>query len=256
MTRGLRWRLSARPSDSALNHTLCPICGALDSFEARSEWLRDDLTCTGCHNGSVPRERAVALALRECTPTWQSQRILECSPAPRGVSVELMRKARQYQAINLFPDTPLGNVVNGVRNEDLEALSFPDSSFDLFVSLDVLEHVPHPEKAVREISRVLTPTGSAVLTFPIRKHQVEPLIARAVITADGTVEHLAEPEWHGNPFSEQGSLVFTDFGYDVHQWLSEATGRSATVKRYCDARYGVVGELTDVCVLGPRVPHT
>ena len=233
--------------------TVCPICGTYDSFVALSEWSRDDLTCTGCHNGSVPRERAVALALRDYAPEWRMQRILECSPAPRGISVELMRKARHYQAINLFPDRPLGAVVNSVRNEDLEAMSFADSSFDVFVSLDVLEHVPHPETAVREISRVVTPNGFAFLTFPIRKHQVEPVIARAFISDDGTLDHLAEPEWHGNPFSSDGSLVFTDFGYDVHQWLFEASGRNATVIRFADAQHGIVGELTDVCVLGPLV---
>jgi hypothetical protein len=32
---------------------------------------------------------------------------------------------------------------------------------------------------------------------------------------EGNIEHLLTPQHHGNPVSEEGSLVFTDFGWDV-----------------------------------------
>jgi SAM-dependent methyltransferase len=47
-----------------------------------------------------------------------------------------------------------------------EALPFPDDSFDVVLSYDVLEHVDDPRAALGEIARVLSDEGSAWLVFP------------------------------------------------------------------------------------------
>jgi SAM-dependent methyltransferase len=46
---------------------------------------------------------------------------------------------------------------------DAEALPFADGSIDAFFSIATLEHVPHPERALSEIDRCLTPGGRALL---------------------------------------------------------------------------------------------
>jgi ubiquinone/menaquinone biosynthesis C-methylase UbiE len=48
---------------------------------------------------------------------------------------------------------------------DARAMPFPDGEFDAVWSVWVLEHVPNPEQALREIRRVLKPNGVAFL-FP------------------------------------------------------------------------------------------
>jgi len=48
---------------------------------------------------------------------------------------------------------------------DARAMPFPDGEFDAVWSIWVLEHVPNPEQALREIRRVLKPNGVAFL-FP------------------------------------------------------------------------------------------
>ncbi len=53
--------------------------------------------------------------------------------------------------------------------DDALNLSFPENSFNLVISSEVIEHVGQPEKMVQEIYRVLRPGGFAVLTFPSRE---------------------------------------------------------------------------------------
>ena len=47
---------------------------------------------------------------------------------------------------------------------DIETIPFDRDSFDLVISLDTIEHVPHPTRAVAELVRVLQPGGKFVLT--------------------------------------------------------------------------------------------
>lgn len=48
-------------------------------------------------------------------------------------------------------------------------LSYPDASFDLVVSCEVIEHVGRPAQMMLEIGRVLRPGGYVVMTFPSRE---------------------------------------------------------------------------------------
>lgn len=47
-------------------------------------------------------------------------------------------------------------------------LPFPDASFDVILCYETLEHVPWPTRFIAELSRLLTPGGTLVLTTPNR----------------------------------------------------------------------------------------
>jgi hypothetical protein len=122
----------------------CPCCETPQTFTSDDEWFRDHLVCPNC--GSVVRERALALVLRELLRNWKKLAIHESSPVYRGLSARMAREARHYVASQYFPGKPLGTTIAGVRNENLENQTFKDETFDLVISLDVMEHVFHPDK--------------------------------------------------------------------------------------------------------------
>ena len=62
----------------------CPICSRDTRFTARESWFRDHLICETCEGGSLPRERALMLAIRQIVPDWENALIHESSPGGRA----------------------------------------------------------------------------------------------------------------------------------------------------------------------------
>lgn len=223
----------------------CPVCERRTRFEALGDWLRDELLCVRC--GSIPRERAFAACLALHRPGWRDEVIHESSPAPRSISARMRREGRRYVASQWRPDRPPGEVVDGERNETLEALTFGDETVDLHCHLDVMEHVNEPRACFREMARTLRPGGQILFTTPIYSGKARTQ-RRARYTEAG-VEHLAEPEYHGNPIDPAGSLVTFRYGRDLPElirgWAPEL---SVCVVTLLDASMGVLGEFREVVV--------
>ena len=248
---GLRSRLNRNhperspTEDTWSNPGYCTTCTSEVTFIAKHAWLRDHYVCSSC--GSIPRERALMQVLDTWYPDWPQLRIHESSPGQRGASIRLARECPSYIPSQFFPGVPLGQSRDQIRCENLEALTFPDDSLDLQVSQDVMEHVLNPERAFREIARVLKPGGAHVFTVPlVRKHQ--DTVPRARRRPDGSVEHLLEPQYHGNPISDKGSLVATDWGYDICDFIHRVSGLTTTMITIDDLSRGIRAEYIEVLV--------
>jgi SAM-dependent methyltransferase len=72
---------------------------------------------------------------------------------------------QELYCIAVWPDAAVGGVINGVRCEDLQALTFADESIDLHITQDVFEHLLDPRAAFREIARTLRVEGAHILLF-------------------------------------------------------------------------------------------
>lgn len=168
----------------------------------------------------------------------------------------MARDGRHYTASQYFPGEIFGSIVKGVRNENLEKQTFNDELFDIVISLDVMEHVYYPDRVFAEVYRTLKPGGVYICTFPMRNYQVTGWERRFIKKDDGTVEHMKEPEIHGNPVSSEGSIVTVDYGYDLHKTIATWAPFDIRVSRFNDEFHGIIGEYTEVIVCQKRGPRT
>jgi SAM-dependent methyltransferase len=179
----------------------CPTCGLNSRQRMAVEFARR----WGAE--IAPREGARVFLLEQVTPIFRAFALL--FPQHEVIGSEY-----------LGPGLRSGASVRGLRHEDVERLSFPSEVFDLVVSNDVMEHLPHPWQGFAEFQRVLRPGGQLYLTVPFDACSPEQSVTRA--TRDGErLVHVLEPRYHGNPMSAEGSLVFTDFGWDLFPRLRE-----------------------------------
>jgi len=248
---GRRLLLAVRPPGDRRHdsHGRCSVCG----WEGRlvfNSWMlprelrrdlgdqrlvaafaaRESLFCQGC--GSSLRVRRLTDVLLEhyaegastltelvAEPGFRALRIAEINSV--GLIHSYLAPLPSLYYSEYRPDAPLGQEVDGVRNEDIGRLSYPDGELDLVLTSDTLEHVPDPALALAETRRVLRPGGRHIFTIPLVPSR-ERSASRASIGADGAPHHHALPQYHGRgsgPFAlvsrKQDLLVYTDFALDV-----------------------------------------
>jgi hypothetical protein len=201
---------------------------------------REHLACRRC--GLNNRLRAsLKLFQQECEPTLEARIYLTERVTP--TYQWLAERFRSLVGSEFIPgEHRSGDLVRGVRHEDLQALSFDDESFEHVVSFDVLEHVPDHRRSLAEAHRILAPGGSFLFTAPFRAERAETLV-RARRREDGTIVHLLEPEYHGNPVDpEGGALAYRLFGWDLLRDLASAGFRGAVALNYWSREHGHLGD--------------
>lgn len=212
--------------------------GHVDANGTNTVNWRERLVCDSC--GMNNRQRLVAKLVQQAAAACARPRIyLMEQVTPIYEWVRKLPGVEVHGSEYLGHEYKGGDRINGIRHEDVMNLSYADAVFDLIVSNDVLEHIPEPELALRECFRVLKPGGAILATFPFHV-AYETTVVRAKLAA-GTIEHLLAPQYHGNPVSPEGSLVFQDFGWNLLDVMRGIGFSPASCEFYCSDEFGHIG---------------
>jgi SAM-dependent methyltransferase len=264
-----RWALAhvRHPSDRRLDTPgQCNVCGSQTRFVFNRWVIPDDVAATfGGEQVALAYRRRESLFCRECGSSHRVRRfaavLLEYYGDTASCFAELVQEpgfralrvaeingigsagsmhAFLSQLPNLVYSEYLGadrrgEVINGIRNEDLHNLTYSDSSFDLVLTSDTLEHVPDLQQCVVETRRVLGSGGRHILTVPVTLWR-ERCVQRARLNEAGAVQHLTPAVYHGRgggPFglipAKGDYLAFTDIGADFEDIVAHA---GFTVERH------------------------
>lgn len=211
---------------------------------------RERLACPHCHMNNRQRLMATLIKQRldkQCSDVAKIYFMEQVTPIFNWAEKEFSQH-QIYGSEYLGPEYSGGTVIDGVRHEDVMNLSLDDNSIDLVVSNDVFEHVPSPRKTFSECARILKPGGVMLATFPFYS-DMDTSIIRAELNANG-IKHLMTPVYHDNPISDKGSLVFTDFSWDVLNCIRQAGFADVRIEIYASAEYGHLGGAQLVFIAG------
>jgi len=225
----------------------CPICEQKVVFRSKYGWLRDHFLCSKCN--SIPRERALMETVKTYFPNYRDLKIHESSPGARGASIKLKNECSNYSSSHYYRNLRLGEYhpTHGHRCEDLENLTFNDETFDLFITQDVMEHIFDSTKTFKEIARVLKLGGAHIFTAPLvnKNNKSECWASRG---NDGEVIYHHEPEYHGDPISDEGSLVTMHWGYDIADFIMLSADMPCTIVMIDNIELGIRAEYIEVVV--------
>jgi len=230
----------------------CALCGRTTEFWSTFEYgmtsnsgtiipnYREHLICKYC--GFSNRVRAsIQMFVQEFRPGVNQ---------PIYITEQLTRTFRwmmgHYSAVSgseyLPGKSAFGRTVRGIRNEDLQALSWPDGQFDFILSFDVLEHVPDAPACFREMFRCLRRGGRVLFTAPTTLSRYETEV-RAALQPSGDVIHFKEPEYHGGNRQDasKGTLCYRYFGWDILRQLEQIGFSNAEMWLYWSRDLGYIG---------------
>ena len=110
------------------------------------------------------------LAYKEAA-RFVSGTVLEIGSGEGYGVIELAPKSNKYIAIDKY-DLPISEKLKSNNNIEFKKMNVPplrgieDNSIDFVITFQVIEHIQHDDKFVKEIYRVLKPGGKMVLTTP------------------------------------------------------------------------------------------
>jgi SAM-dependent methyltransferase len=196
----------------------CSLCGVTGRFLRLRQFTRETFRCPACrgfhrYQGQArvivdhyARHGSTCLADLAQEPEFQALRIWE--PCERSPLKRHLYPLPNYESTSYWPDVEPGEHRDGVRCEDLMALSFPDEALDLVLTSDVFEHVRRPYAGFAEVHRVLRPGGAHIFSIPVSWPMPDRTVPRVDVTTEEDV-HLLKPVYHVT------HLVYNDFGADL-----------------------------------------
>ena len=127
-----------------------------------------DAKCIKCN--STNRERLIYIYLKNFTKvlrTPDSFKVLHFAPEKNLFDVLIKTYLKEYISGDLF--TVGYSYPNYIKEINVLDIPFKDNYFDLIICNHVLEHIENDSAAMKELHRVLRPSGKAILQVPISK---------------------------------------------------------------------------------------
>jgi len=111
-----------------------------------------------------------------------------------------------------------------------------ENSFDTVIACDVLEHVPDDLKAMRELQRILSPDGVAVLTVP----QADDLTVKVELPPDASAAdrlRLAGQEDHQCIYGKTSQGCCSKLASTLRRWTNPVSARALSNGIVFDRRF-------------------
>lgn len=128
--------------------------------------------------GHIDHYKDVIRHLRSIYSSQKFNRLLDVGAVPGHIAVMLKCIGFDIDAVDIRPERAKGlfnsmNISYYSVDVECEPLPFPDNTYDVIVFSEILEHLRNnPLKAMKEIRRVMKPSGICLLSTP----QITPLM--------------------------------------------------------------------------------
>lgn len=206
----------------------CNVCGWKGARFTDDGW-HPGTVCPNC--GSQVRHRLLVAALDGLTsePGW-SETALFSDTSLLHFAPERQLRDRLQRATAHYVTADFDRGDCDLRLDISRMPGVKDGSFNRIVACDVLEHVPDDRSALREIYRVLTTNGLAILTVPQKDPPAVTCEDPSIVSEAGREKHFGQKD-HVRMFGDDFSDRMVEAGFTV-QTLTVKNISETNVRRH------------------------
>lgn len=140
---------------------VCPVCEkAVKFFNSFGLPPRNNAQCPICD--SLERHRALWLFLQKENMLEGKKKVLHFAPEKC-----LLERISEYEDIDYYPVDIDENMYGIKEVVDITDIPYKSGAFDIIICSHVLEHIENENKALSELARVLSDTGTAIINVPV-----------------------------------------------------------------------------------------
>jgi SAM-dependent methyltransferase len=96
---------------------------------------------------------------------FHNQKVLDAGAGERRASAFFKNNSYTSQDFGQYTDESWDAISNDIIS-DICCIPVENDTYDLIICFEVLEHLPDPKKAIKELTRILKPGGALLLTVP------------------------------------------------------------------------------------------
>ena len=137
--------------------------GLLSSIKENSRCISDATAGSRDYFELATTNLSLYRALRQAAERHARGRLLDAGAGRMAYRRMLEEFCGAYESLD-FSAPAAGGSLDHVA--DLQDTGLPDAHYDSIFCTQVLQHLPEPEQALREIARLLRPGGKAILSVP------------------------------------------------------------------------------------------
>jgi predicted SAM-dependent methyltransferase len=179
--------------------------------------------CPGC--GSQARQRLMLFYLKNKTDFFTKQHHL-LHFAPENCLEKLFRRSADLEYL-----TADLNSHRAMEKIDMTNIPYSDDSFSIILCSHVLEHIPEDLKAMKELKRVLTRDGWAILQVPMDKNRESTYEDFSITSPEERQKHFGRFD-HCRLYGRDYKDRLTQAGFEVTVDDYVKTFSAADVKKY------------------------
>jgi len=200
------------------------------------------------HSGWISRHRAVYFMMNLLLNVDSKKKDIKVySPeATTDWALNMRKLFPNFIGSEFEPTSEVLATIAPFGHQDLCDMTFPDSIFDLVITQEVLEHIPSVDKALSEICRILLPGGWSINSHPFAVNSY--FSVTKAYEENGQLKIIGEPEHHGNPISDLGSLVYEIPGWDILERAKKCGFSEAKIWFIVNPELGIVSEISGILV--------
>lgn len=170
------------------NQLYCNCCNkSFKKFHSKGRLVkRENAECPYC--GSLERTRVLLFYLQNETDLFKKNKIKLLHFAPERTLFDVIKKLDIEYVDGDINAACARNII------DITSIPYPDNYFDIIICSHVLAHVPNEEKAIRELKRVLSKDGIALIMTLIDLNSQKTYENADVVSPEDRILHYSEPD--------------------------------------------------------------